>query len=213
MSIQQKLLRGPWTCLCAVELLLNLIQESDCTAQLSFVCLFADSMGDSLIVSRVNRLLQSCKDKLPAEDFELVQLHRDRLIENQLMTAQAIGMCSVEMLQGYGFSPGAALALKAAFPSTIAAGEARLLSIQKHPASVVIALCMLGVLELQGVTCQWATNLCCSSFAATLCLPAHLQPEPVLYAIACDYLPSLNPPLISAFGVLGICCVQGYVPL
>ena len=80
-------------------------------------------MGESLVVRPVDRLLQSCKDKLPAEEFELVQLHRDILVEKHLITADLISMFSLEKLEGYGFSPGAAAALKKAFPSTSAAGE------------------------------------------------------------------------------------------
>lgn len=80
-------------------------------------------MAEGAVAAAVARLLQACQDALTADELEVVQSQRDLLVERQLVSPDIIRQLSFEQLVGVsGLSPGAAAALKKAFPSA-AAGE------------------------------------------------------------------------------------------
>jgi hypothetical protein len=65
----------------------------------------------------LDNLLEECQRKLPAAEFAVLQQNRQKLLHNQLVTPNIIRAATYEQLCAATLSPGAALALKAVFPS------------------------------------------------------------------------------------------------
>jgi hypothetical protein len=65
----------------------------------------------------LDKLLEECQRKLPVADFAVLQHNRQKLLDNQLVTPSIVRALSYEQLCATSLSPGAAAALKAAFPS------------------------------------------------------------------------------------------------
>ncbi len=74
-------------------------------------------------MAQAERLLEVCKPRLTSFERTIIEEERSLLIEKKLLSQDVISTWSAKELVEYGFSPGAAAALKKAFPSTSAAGE------------------------------------------------------------------------------------------
>jgi hypothetical protein len=66
---------------------------------------------------RFDKLLQAAKEKLSAEETEMLAEEKGLLIESKLLLPGAIELSTVEQLRGCGMPLGTALLLKKAFPS------------------------------------------------------------------------------------------------
>jgi hypothetical protein len=68
---------------------------------------------------RLEKLLQAAREKLSAEDVEMLEEKKQLLLEKELLVPSAIELATVEQLVGFGLTPGIALLLKKAFPSKL----------------------------------------------------------------------------------------------
>ena len=66
---------------------------------------------------RLEKLLQAAREKLSAEDVEMLEEKKGLLIENELLSPSAIELSTVEQLRSCGIPLGTALLLQKAFPS------------------------------------------------------------------------------------------------
>lgn len=65
----------------------------------------------------LEQLLEECQRKLPVTDFVVVQSERQVLLEKRIVTPTMVAALTLEQLCAFTLSPGAATALKVAFPS------------------------------------------------------------------------------------------------